>query len=130
MQKQHIKFLREAFSLIESKIEGSKLNDSDMYHTINNARIAIDEIEEKQHGLLTNVLPEESVLFKINHDMFVFYKCYEDFESEKEYTSQESKESFDNFIVRTIEKLQIDEAESDEQYPTVTIDYAIYSNGV
>ena len=94
------------------------------------AEYKLGKYAEYKLGLLTHVLPEESVLWKPNHDMFLFYKCHEDFEDEKEYTSQGSTESFQDFIYKTIDKLQKEEAEKGEDYPTVTIDNAIFSNGV
>lgn len=130
MKDEHLKELREAFDFIERKISNSEFNDSDMYHVINNARISIDELEKYPFNLLTHVLPEESVLWKSSHDMFIFYKCHEDFEVEEEYTSQDSIENFEAFIERTIKKLETEEHERGDEYPIVTIDKAIFCTGV
>ena len=116
-----------------TKEEIIKILDSTNLPELEKQRLT-DELFRKQEsdklGLLSHVLPEDSVLFKPNHGLFWFYKCYEDFEDEKEYTMQGSFERFEDFIKRTINKLQEDEAERGDQYPIVTIDNAIYSNGV
>lgn len=81
---------------------------------------------QKLTDLIDHVLPEESVLFKMNHGSWAFYLSPEEFESEDEYTAQGTSESFADFMKRTIKKLIEDEARIGAD--TVTIDHAIFLN--
>ncbi len=78
----------------------------------------------KTEIILNNVLPEESILFKLSHGLYDFYLNYKDYEDGISFSRQRSDESFSLFIDRVVEELIIKEKEEEDK--PVTVDYAIY----
>ncbi len=74
--------------------------------------------------MISDVLPEGSVLFKHNHGYFSFYKTEDGFIKGDDFLTQKVDEFFTDFIKRVLSALILIEIYDDE--PIVTIDCAIH----
>lgn len=76
------------------------------------------------------VLPSNSILYKHCNGSSDFYKSDDDFINGKSYYSQEVTDDFESFMCKLINKLMVDEKESGDTEPLVTIDYAIWNKEI